>query len=741
MSTLYFLRNLNQTDHEEIHSIDRYAHTMTRVTLKNEDFLLIYGGILNSETKKYSIHFTEEILLFHIKNKKWCKVLFKGERPQERHFHSGSFYNGKLYIFGGKKNGFESLLNDFYVLDLENFNWKQLVCMNSELIKERHGHTSHIYKDKLYIYGSTNSVDEYDLKKKQWKIYQSKKKDLQPRSFHSSSILNDKMYVFGGTDQLKIFNDLWEFDLKSKTWKEIKLKEMISPRCGHLSLTAQKEELIIFGGLSDKELPHEVLLFNGQHFRSVDFQSIFTNFDNEDSIDLIPGLIHTSAVIEDSNIYLFGGKMELETNVDDSNEFIKKSNCFLSTDELVHVYTFLEYKDVLSLSLVCSEFYDASNSNFLWNQMYKINHAVDIPAGNGKENYFKKHRLDRNWFFHEPKIDMINMDSGVTLLKFKQKNVLKDGSGILAAGLANGEVSLMKMNDKKITKHLSLKSTEKEVIDVVYCLNFNQRRMGSHLISAGNGKIITMFDMETGELIDAFDSQQTRGIWNIDMLDSTTIISGSDDRTMKLFDIHTHKLLISYDEHKGPVYDFATNEDGPSSDIIISASYDSTCILWDRRAEKSQGKIQNETQNFEINLFNTNTLTVGGYSLVSLYDMRMFGKLIDSHNPFQKEALPVRGLSVNSTRTVCGSRNELSIFTRQNEILKLNSVLNNTKCVLDKFETIQRLEQKKILSLHSDDELLITGTTNCEIFISDFAVGNPKIFEKSKTKDKNCAIQ
>ena len=115
------------------------------------------------------------------------------------------------------------------------------------------------------------------------------------------------------------------------------------------------------------------------------------------------------------------------------------------------------------------------------------------------------------------------MESGVTLIKFKQNDVLQDGSGILAAGLANGEVSLMKMNNKKITNHLSLKPEDKtEAIEVVYCLNFNQRRMGSHLISAGNGKMISMFDMESGKCIDEFDSKQTKGIWNLDMLDVKT---------------------------------------------------------------------------------------------------------------------------------------------------------------------------------------------------------------------------
>ena len=56
----------------------------------------------------------------------------------------------------------------------------------------------------MYIYGSSNSIDEYDFskfnysffsyknfckkEKNVWKIHLNNKKDLQMRSFHSSSV-------------------------------------------------------------------------------------------------------------------------------------------------------------------------------------------------------------------------------------------------------------------------------------------------------------------------------------------------------------------------------------------------------------------------------------------------------------------------------------------------------------------------------------------------------------------------
>ena len=95
--------------------------------------------------------------------------------------------------------------------------------------------------------------------------------------------------------------------------------------------------------------------------------------------------------------------MEIEPIYDDPNEYMKKMKGSLSIDEIINIFSFLDYKEILKFSLICKQFQIASNSNYLWKQIYQINHAIDIPEGNGKEIYFKKQRLDRNWFFNEPK--------------------------------------------------------------------------------------------------------------------------------------------------------------------------------------------------------------------------------------------------------------------------------------------------------------------------------------------------
>jgi hypothetical protein len=111
--------------------------------------------------------------------------------------------------------------------------------------------------------------------------------------------------IFGGTDQHQIFNDLWEIDLKSKLWKEIKLKNS-SPRCGHISF-ADNESFFNVGGIGEKEyMDNYVMLINGKESFEIPFESIFTNFDTEDSMDLFPSFIHSTACVKDSNLFIFG---------------------------------------------------------------------------------------------------------------------------------------------------------------------------------------------------------------------------------------------------------------------------------------------------------------------------------------------------------------------------------------------------------------------------------------------------
>ncbi|CAL1268231.1 unnamed protein product [Larinioides sclopetarius] len=65
--------------------------------------------------------------------------------------------------------------------------------------------------------------------------------------------------------------------------------------------------------------------------------------------------------------------------------------------------------------------------------------------------------------------------------------------------------------------------------------------------------------------------------------DSHYIVSASDDKTLKLWDVRTERCTRTYKGHKKYVFCTAFN---PKSNLILSGSDDETAKLWDVRAGK-----------------------------------------------------------------------------------------------------------------------------------------------------------
>ncbi|MEE0961888.1 MAG: hypothetical protein U0L54_05005, partial [Bacteroidales bacterium] len=59
--------------------------------------------------------------------------------------------------------------------------------------------------------------------------------------------------------------------------------------------------------------------------------------------------------------------------------------------------------------------------------------------------------------------------------------------------------------------------------------------------------------------------------------DGTKIISGSNDKTIKIWDANTGECLKTLEGHSQPVYSVSYSPDGTK---IISGSFDNTIKIW-----------------------------------------------------------------------------------------------------------------------------------------------------------------
>ncbi len=101
---------------------------------------------------------------------------------------------------------------------------------------------------------------------------------------------------------------------------------------------------------------------------------------------------------------------------------------------------------------------------------------------------------------------------------------------------------------------------------------------GKTLVSASADKTVKLWDVVTGKLLKTLKGHQAEVIIVVFSPDGKTLASGSDDKTVKLWDVGTGKELKTLKGHQDKVFDVSYSPDGKT---LASASADKTVKLWD----------------------------------------------------------------------------------------------------------------------------------------------------------------
>lgn len=232
---------------EEISVISSHS-CVVYTTNKDEIHMLIYGGELHPynlfSTKIWDFNLTDLDNISYV-----CHPL-SGPQPPQRSTHTAFEHNNKMIFFGGY--GIDGPMQDLWYLDLDTMMWTEVdKRTQSELPPSRYCHAACRAENLMYIFGGTEESDlndsyVLDLDTFQWKQLMCTGQIPSPRFHHSLCHYNGSLILFGGRNIYR-FNDMHLLNLQTLEWTKIDVSGGPSPRSSH-SCSLIKNQMIIFGG-------------------------------------------------------------------------------------------------------------------------------------------------------------------------------------------------------------------------------------------------------------------------------------------------------------------------------------------------------------------------------------------------------------------------------------------------------------------------------------------------------------
>jgi len=101
---------------------------------------------------------------------------------------------------------------------------------------------------------------------------------------------------------------------------------------------------------------------------------------------------------------------------------------------------------------------------------------------------------------------------------------------------------------------------------------------GKRAVSASIDKTLKVWDLETGRVLRTLEGHSA-GVFGVAVTpDGKRAVSTSEDQTLKVWDLDSGRALRTIEGHSGCVYGVAVTSDGKRA---VSASSDGTLKVWD----------------------------------------------------------------------------------------------------------------------------------------------------------------
>lgn len=199
-----------------------------------------------------------------------------------------TFVGGNLYLFGGAGAG-GVLLNDMHVFRLDTVSWG-VVAQKGQVPPPLAGHSLTYYEGRLYLFGGStrqsertrqlqekaggvvdstdvsNQLYSFDVTTGEWTLVPTRKAP-PPRALHSACVVEGRLHIFGGRGMFGCLNDLHIFDAARREWQLPGITGVFpAARWGHSNATTVLgHQMLVFGGWNGTFCFDDVFMFDAVH--------------------------------------------------------------------------------------------------------------------------------------------------------------------------------------------------------------------------------------------------------------------------------------------------------------------------------------------------------------------------------------------------------------------------------------------------------------------------------------------
>ncbi|KAK9151781.1 hypothetical protein Syun_010090 [Stephania yunnanensis] len=248
---------------EQVEKIFLWGHSVSILDDKHHSKALIFGGFGGfgrHARRNYTMLLDTQSGLLEAANFESC--------PSPRMGHTSSVVGDLVFVIGGRGDPLK-ILNDVWMLDVDENEWRLLECAGS-VFPPRHRHAAAVAGSKIFIFGGLNNVTIFasmyvlDTESLRWNEVTVQGEWPTARHSHAMVSNGSQLFMFGGYDGEKALDDLYSFNIRTYLWKKEKTVGRIPRERFSHSMFIYKNYLGIIGGCPVRQHYQEMALLDMQ---------------------------------------------------------------------------------------------------------------------------------------------------------------------------------------------------------------------------------------------------------------------------------------------------------------------------------------------------------------------------------------------------------------------------------------------------------------------------------------------